>query len=139
MGERKRERVVDVRVVPIPFANDAAALRQGKYLFESRGCSECHGNNGAGRVVVDAPNGFFVRTPNITRGEGGPAAAYGEADWVRAIRHGVNPKGRALLVMPCEDYNRLTDADVAAIVAYARSLPPVSGGRAELHMPLLIK
>ena len=139
MGERKRERVVDVRVVPIPFTSDAAALRQGKYLFESRGCSECHGNNGAGRVVIDAPNGFFVRTPNITRGEGSPAAAYSEGDWVRTIRHGVDPKGRALLVMPCEDFNRLTDADVAAIVAYARSLAPVNGGPAEFRMPLLIK
>src|SRR5689334_8788993 len=40
MGERKRERVVDVRVVPVPYATDAASLRQGKYLFESRGCAE---------------------------------------------------------------------------------------------------
>ena len=139
MGDRKRERMVEVRVVPVPFATDAASLRQGKYLFESRGCSECHGANGAGRVLIDAPNGFFVRTPNITRGAGSPAASYDEADWVRAIRHGVNPKGHALFVMPSEDYNRLTDADLAAIVAYARSLAPVSGNPAQFRIPLLLK
>lgn len=139
MGERKRERTVEVRVVPVPYATDAASLKLGKYLFESRGCGECHGANGAGRVLIDAPNGFFVRTPNITPGEGGPAHSYREADWVRAIRHGVNPRGRPLLVMPCEDYNRLTDADLAALVAYARSLPPVTGRPAEIRMPVLLK
>jgi mono/diheme cytochrome c family protein len=139
MGERKRERVVDVRVVPVPFATDAASLKQGKYLFESRGCGECHGADGAGRVMIDDPNGLFVRTPNITRGEGGPAASYGEADWVRAIRHGVNPKGHALVVMPSEDYNRFTDADLAAVVAYARNLPPVHGGAAQIRFPLFLK
>ena len=139
MGERKRARVVEVRVVPIPFVNDAASLRQGKYLFDSRGCGECHGSDGAGRVLIDATNGFFVRTPNITRGEGGPAAGYDEGDWVRTIRHGVDPKGRPLFVMPSEDYNRLADADVASIVAYVRSLPPVKGGPAQFRIPLLLK
>ena len=139
MGERKRERTVEVRIVPVAFNTDAAALRQGKYLFESRGCGECHGLDGAGRVMLDDPNGLYVRTPNLTRGEGSPTAAYAEADWVRSIRHGVSPKGRALLVMPCEDYNRFTDADLASIVAYARSLPPVKGGAAQVRLPIFLK
>ena len=139
MGERKRERTVEVRVVPVAFTTDAAALRQGKYLFESRGCGECHGLDGAGRVMLDDPNGLYVRTPNLTRGEGSPTAAYAEADWVRSIRHGVSPTGRPLLVMPCEDYNRFTDADLAAIVAYARSLPPVTGGAAQVRLPTFLK
>jgi mono/diheme cytochrome c family protein len=139
MGERKRERTLEVRVVPVPYASDPASLRQGKYLFESRGCGECHGADGGGRVLIDASNGFFVRTPNITRGEGSSAASYREADWVRTVRHGVSPQGRALLVMPSGDYNRLTDADLAALVAYARGLPPVRGGAAEIRMPLLLE
>jgi mono/diheme cytochrome c family protein len=138
LGERKRERRVEVRVVPVAFTTDAAALRQGKYLFESRGCGECHGADGAGRVMLDEANGLHVRTPNLTRGEGSPTAAYTEADWVRSIRHGVDPQGRALLVMPSEDYNRLTDADLAAIVGYVRSLPPVKEGRAQVRLPLLL-
>jgi len=139
LGERKRERTFEVRVVPVPFTNDAASLLQGKYLFESRGCGQCHGADGAGTVLIDDPSGFFVRTPNITVGEGSATAGYDEGDWVRAIRHGVNPKGHALTAMPSEDYNRLTDADLAAIVGYARSLPPLKGGRAEIRFPPLIK
>ena len=32
--------------------------------------------------------------------------------------------------MPSEDYNRLTDADLAALVAYVRQLPPATGAGA---------
>lgn len=139
LGERKLERQVEIRVVPVAFAKDPAALKLGKYLFDSRGCGECHGGDGRGRVMIDDPNGLYVKTPNITAGAGGVVAGYTEADWVRAIRHGVSPKGHALLVMPGEDYNRLNDADFVALVAYARSLPPMAGEAAEIRMPALVK
>ena len=139
MGERKMTRTLDVRVVPVPYVKDAASLRLGKYLFESRGCGECHGMDGRGRVMIDEPNGLYVRTPNVTPHPTGVAATYNEADWVRAIRHGVAPDGRALLVMPSEDYNRLNDADFAALVAYTRSLPALAGEPAVIRMPTLVK
>jgi mono/diheme cytochrome c family protein len=60
-------------------------------------------------------------------------------DWVRTIRHGVKPDGRPLLIMPSEDWNRLTDADVAAIVAYTRQLPPAPGGGTEITLPMPMK
>ena len=117
MGERKMQRTLEVRVVPVPYARDRSVLKQGKYLFESRGCSECHGSDGRGVVVIDSPDGMRVKAPNITTGRGGVVAAYNEGDWVRAIRHGIAPSGRALMVMPSEDYNRMTDGDFAALVA----------------------
>ena len=139
MGDRKMERKLEVRVVPVPYTRDRIALKQGKYLFESRGCSECHGSDGRGVVVVDSPEGMRVKAPNITTGAGGVVAGYNEGDWVRAIRHGVAPSGRALMVMPSEDYNRMSDADFAALVAYVRSLPPVPGSAAEIKLPLIVK
>jgi cytochrome c553 len=139
LGERKVARFVDVRVVPVPFAKDAASLKLGRYLFEARGCAECHAADGHGAVVVDDPGGFFVKSPDITSGPGGVVAGYGEADWVRTIRHGVNPEGRAFIAMPSEDYSRMSDADLAAIVAYARSLAPVAGSAAEIRIPLVVK
>jgi mono/diheme cytochrome c family protein len=139
MGERKLQRSIEVRVVPVPYTRDAAALRLGKYLFESRGCGECHGMDGRGRVLIDEPNGFHVRTPSIAPGPGSPVANYAESDWVRAVRHGIDPKGRALMVMPSEDYNRMNDADFAALVAYARSLPPGPGAPATIRMPAFVK
>ncbi len=104
----------------------------------SRGCGDCHAANGAGRAFINEPGGgFYVRSPNIT--PAGVVSKYAEVDWVRAIRHGVNPQGRPLFIMPSEDYNRLTDTDVAALIVYARSLPAVSGGGAELRVPLPVK
>ena len=139
MGERKMQRVVEVRVVPVPFTREPAALRQGKYLFESRGCGECHGMDGRGRVMIDSPNGLHVRTPSIAPGPGSAVAGYAESDWVRAVRHGVDPKGRPLLIMPSDDYNRMNDGDFAALVAYARSLPPGAGEPATIRFPAFMK
>src|SRR5688572_6866777 len=137
LGERKMQRTVLIKVVPVPYASGPAALKQGKYLFESRGCAECHGATGAGRVFIDDPTGMYAKSPNIT--VGGSAAQYGEADWVRAIRHGVDPRGRPLLIMPSEDYNRLTDADLASLVAYIRSLPSAPPAPADVRFPTIVK
>ena len=139
MGDRKLERKVEVRVVPVPYTRDRNALKLGKYLFETRGCAECHGSDGRGLVFLDSPEGLRVKSPNITSGPGGVVSDYNEGDWVRAIRHGVAPNGHALFVMPSEDYNRMTDSDFAALVAYVRSLPPVKGESAELRIPMIVK
>lgn len=138
-GEQKSSRRVDVKVVPVAYAPATAeVLKLGKYLFESRGCGECHGMDGAGKVVVDE-GGMFVRAPDITPSKVGLVANYTEADWVRAIRHGVDPAGRPILIMPSEDYNRMNDADFAALVAYVRTLPPGKGMLGEVRFPTLVK
>jgi len=139
LGEHKLEREVLVKVVPIAYASGPVALKQGRYLYETRGCVSCHGPDGSGRVMIDEPNGMYVRTPNITRGPGSAVINYGEADWVRAVRHGVNPRGHALFLMPSELYNRLSDADFAALVAYVRSLPPIAGEPAAVRLPIIVK
>jgi mono/diheme cytochrome c family protein len=139
LGERKLARNVEVRVVPVPYAKDAAALKLGKYLFESRGCSECHGIDGRGIAFIDTHEGMYVKSPDITRGAGGVVSEYGEGDWVRAIRHGVNPRGHALVIMPGVDYARMNDGDFAALVAYTRSLAPIAGGSAVIRLPMIVK
>ena len=139
LAQRKQNRTIDIQVAPVAYVADDAAKARGKYLFESRGCAECHGADGAGTVMIDEPNGFFVKTPNISPGPGSVVARYAEVDWVRAIRHGVKPDKRPVFIMPSEDYNRFTDADLAAVVAYTRSLPPAQGDAARIEMPLLVK
>ena len=140
LGDRKVDRRIDVRVVPVPFAKPTPQVLQlGKYLFESRGCSECHGRDGAGRVVIDEPGGIYVRSPDISPASTSMVANYTEADWVRSIRHGVDPAGRALLIMPSEDYNRMNDGDLAALVAYIRSLPPGRGTLGEVRLPKVVR
>jgi len=139
LGQRKLDRIVEVKVVPVPFAKGAAALKLGRYLFESRGCAECHAADGHGLAFIDAPNGMFVKSPDITTGAGGVVRDYTEGDWVRAIRHGVSPAGHALVAMPSGDYIAMSDGDFAALVAYVRNLPPVGGSGAEIRLPLHVK
>lgn len=136
MADRRMARQVPVQVQPVALRDDAGAVERGKYLFASRGCVDCHGANGAGRVFVDNGSDLRIKGPNITTGPGGVVASYQPVDWVRAIRHGVAPGGRPLMVMPSEDYNRLTDADLGALVAYLRALPPAAGTGADVRLPL---
>jgi len=138
LSERKRQRTVDVNVQALAYVSDEASLVRGKHLFISRGCAECHGENGGGHVVIDQ-GGMYIKSPNITKGPGNVVAKYSEADWVRTIRHGVNPDRHPMMVMPSGDYNQMTDADLAAVIAYVRSLPPVAGEGATIRLPLIVK
>lgn len=139
VGERKAQRRIDVDVVPVALRDDAAGLERGRYLYRSRGCADCHGVDGAGRDVIDDGKGLLVHAPNITPAPGSPTAVYAVADWQRTIRHGVAPGGRPLMIMPSEDYNRLTDADLGALVGYVKQMPPALGGAAVIHLPLPLK
>lgn len=134
LAERKRMRQVSVPVQPVAYVSDAQALERGKYLFQSRGCVDCHGANGGGRDFVNDGKGTHIAGPNIT--PGGVVAGYKPEDWVRTIRHGVKPDGRPALIMPSEDYNRFTNEDLAALVAYVRSLPPQNPRAAVIELPL---
>jgi mono/diheme cytochrome c family protein len=138
LSERKRQRTIEVPVDPLAFVSDDASIARGKHLFMSRGCAECHGENGAGHVVIDQ-SGMFIKSPNITRGSGSAVANYGEVDWVRTIRHGIKPDKHPVILMPSADYNQLTNVDLAALIAYVRSLPPVSGEGAVIRLPLIVK
>ena len=140
LAERKLHRTVQLPPLQATFVPVEGQLERGDYLFKTRGCMECHGVDGGGHVVIDdKDSGFFARAPNITGGGASPARGYTDADWVRTLRHGVKPSGEPLLIMPSEDYAHMTDADVAAIVAYVRSLPPANTGGGEFSIPLPIK
>lgn len=135
LGERRMARRVEVAVQAVPLPTDAAGVERGRYLYTTRGCTDCHGTDGAGRTLVDK-DGLKIAGPHISNGPGSVTARYAVADWVRSIRHGVAPGGRPLLMMPSQDYNRLTDADLGALVAYLKQLPPTGGGAAVLQLPL---
>lgn len=139
LAQQKMERKVVVAVQPVTWRDDAQALERGKYLFASRGCVDCHGANGGGNLFVDDGKGLRIGGPNISPGPGNVVANYKPEDWVRAIRHGVAPSGRALMIMPSEDYNRFTDTDLASLVGYIRSMPPAPGGGPIIDLPLPVR
>jgi len=139
VGDRKAQRRLDVQLQPLALRSDAAALERGAYLFRSRGCTECHGVDGGGKDVVNDGKGMRIHAPNITPAPGTVVAQYRTEDWDRSIRHGVAPNGRPLIVMPSEDYNRLTDADFGALVGYLRQMPAAEGGGAAIELPLIVR
>ncbi len=137
-GHRKAERRVEVQLQSVAERSDAAAIARGGYLFRSRGCTDCHGSDGAGRTFLDDGKGLRIHAPNITP-RGAVVASYRMDDWDRSIRHGVAPGGRPLFIMPSEDYNRLTNDDFAALVAFLKQMPPAEGGAAQIDLPLPVR
>jgi mono/diheme cytochrome c family protein len=117
----------EVRVTPVSIPTDAAAIERGRHLATSVAlCTQCHGADLGGKMFFDG-GAMTARlaAPNLTWGRGGVAAAYTDTDWLRAVRHGVAPDGRALLVMPSADFARFSAEDIGAILAFVKSRPSV--------------
>jgi mono/diheme cytochrome c family protein len=72
------------------------------------------------------PWGFSVAsnlTPDPATGIG---TRYNEATFIATMRTGKKPNGTAIMPpMPSEVYQNMTDADLRAIFAYLRTLPPI--------------
>jgi len=138
LGDRKMQRRIDVKIAPVALRNDADSIARGRYIFMSRGCTECHGVDGAGKTLADDGKGMLLHAPNITPVPGGVVANYTADDWTRTIRHGVKPNGRPAIIMPSEDYARLNDNDLASIVAFMRQMPakPGPGTTVQITMPM---
>jgi mono/diheme cytochrome c family protein len=138
LAERKMARKIAVSVSPVVLRSDAAYLEQGRYLFSSRGCADCHGADGAGKEVING-GPMLIISPNITKGSNSATRAYGTTDWLRTLRHGVKPDGTPVMIMPSEDYNRLTDDDVGSVISYVQHLAPVAGQKAVIQLPWIVK
>src|SRR5690606_39103581 len=113
-----------LRAETIAPASAPAAIALGQHLVATHACADCHGQRLEGTVLIDAPP-FLVVASNLTSGAGGVGGQLDAAGWERAIRHGVGVDGRGLVIMPAEAYTHLSDTDLAAMIAYLESLPPV--------------
>lgn len=100
-------------------ATAPADLAWGRHVAAIYGCRDCHGRALSGAMAY-IPPGLAIAAPNLRRF----AAEYGDADFDRAVRHGLAPSARALWRMPSDAYVYMRDSDLAAIIGYARSLPP---------------
>jgi len=111
---------VPAESVVIP--NEPAAIAHGRHVAIIGGCIDCHGQDLSGRVFFEsAMIGRFV-APNLTNGKGG--ITFTDQDWIHAIRHGVRPDGKSLLVMPSKQFYALSDSDLGALIAYLKTVPP---------------
>jgi len=123
-AEMKLSQTYTIPAENVTIPTDAESLKRGEYIMATMGgCRDCHGANLAGQLFIPDPVGP-IYTANITSGKGG-IGGMSDADLVRALRHGVRRDGKSVIVMPAEDFYNLNDADLGALIAYLRSVPPV--------------
>jgi cytochrome c553 len=122
---RDIRRTYDFPDSPVRAATDSASLARGRHLVEAIGkCQECHDADLGGELWVDEPAFGRLAGANLTSGRGG-IGGLTDADLERAIRRGVGRDGRPLIFMPAEAFAALSDEDLAAMIGYLRTLPPV--------------
>jgi mono/diheme cytochrome c family protein len=123
-SEQAMAKTYTVSDAPLTVRKDPETLARGAHLFATRGCADCHGAKGEGKLVFDAGPVAKVVAPNITMGG---HLMHASADQVAAaIRHGIRHDGHPLVFMPSEDFHEMSDEDTAAIVAHLQSLPASS-------------
>jgi cytochrome c553 len=127
-------------VASLVLPTDEKALARGTYLSKAVAvCTLCHGDNLGGKLAFDHPMLGKGYTPNLTSGSGGIARTYRTEDWVRAIKHGLTPSGRGLMFMPADHYQHLRDDDLAAMIAYYKSAPPVDNTQTALQLSFVAR
>ncbi|OWU86769.1 cytochrome C [Oceanicola sp. 22II-s10i] len=111
------------------LASAETPVERGQYLVEGpAACGNCHtspvpGSPAYGGWSIMEPN-FTAEAPNITPGS--RIAGWSDAELAKAIREGIRPDGSVIgPPMPIGLYRGLGDDDLAAIVAYVRTLEPV--------------
>ena len=123
------------------FESTPQRLARGQYLANNLGCFECHGEydwtkhdapliegtRGAG--YSDFPMAGLpghIVPPNITPDPETGAGRWTDDMLARAIREGLGHDGRALFpFMPYPDFRYTSDEDLASVIVYLRSIPPI--------------
>lgn len=124
ISESRLNQTFNVPAKPIDVPAGAEAIAEGKRIATYRACADCHAADFGGQIIFDGPEGH-VMSANLTAGKGGIGKTFSDADFARAIRHGVKPDGKGVVVMPATDYYNMSDTDMGYLIAYLRSLPPV--------------
>jgi mono/diheme cytochrome c family protein len=136
-GGMSLSRSYDIPDEQVVNPTDTESIARGEHWVKAE-CIGCHGDDLSGKPFVEFPFGY-IDAKNLTPGKGGAGIEFNDQDWVRAIRHGVNPEDRSLLVMPATAFWYFSDEDLGAIIAYLKSLPPVDKETREPQFNLLGK
>lgn len=115
---------------------------RGKYIVENlAACADCHSPHDWTQRDAPIPSGMegagqdmsrlkglpgYVVAPNLTPDPETGSGTWSDDALARAIREGIGHDGRALFnLMPYEGYRHLPDEDLASVIVFLRSLPPV--------------
>lgn len=108
----------------------ADLIQRGEKLAALGACAACHTRPGgaayAGGVALHTPFGAIHAT-NITPDAETGIGLWSEAAFIRAMREGVDRRGRMLYpAFPYDHYTKVTETDLKALYAYIITRPPVS-------------
>lgn len=128
-----------------PATGDKAKLiERGEYLAKMGDCISCHTDvkggtpSYAGRLPIATPFGTFY-SPNITPDKETGIGNWTEADFIRALKEGRDPKGRNYFpVFPYVYFSKISEDDARALYAYFMSIPPVKLENKSLPFPFNI-
>lgn len=125
IGSASLNKTYDFPPSNLVIPTDAESIAFGKHRAEVL-CQGCHGPDLGGVIGWFAdPALGSVDSANLTSGEGGIGDELTTEDFVRAIRHGINREGKPIFMVAVTSTAQLTDDDLAAIIAYVKSVPPV--------------
>ena len=142
LGPRSRA-LTDRRFDPTP-----QRLARGEYLVNNVvGCYACHspfdrndppnmvGPKGSGQLFLDQGK-MKVVARNITSDEATGIGRWSDDAIARVIREGVGPDGKTVFpAMPYAEFRYLSDEDLASVVAYLRTTPPIRNQLPESSVP----
>jgi len=115
----------------------ADLVKRGSYLVNGiLTCGNCHtpkgptgdipGKDFSGGLSWDEPP-FKVTAPNITQDKDTGIGKWSDADIKKVLRTGIMPNGaHVAMVMPTGFYHIMTERDLDAVVAYLRTIKPIS-------------
>ena len=126
IGNARINKAYDFPPSNITIPTDAESIAYGRHRAETL-CEGCHGKDlgGIENWFSAGPLGT-VDSANLTSGEGGFGKEItSDEDYVKAIRHGVDPEGKPIFMPAVVAGSFLSDKDLGAITAYVKSVPPV--------------
>ena len=125
-----------VRPTREPAPPPAPHPEHGRYLANHVAlCADCHTPRGGLRntpdrrrlFAGDATSSFPANPSNLTPHDETGIGRWSEADFLRTLRTGVNPRGDSLhAFMPWREIRRMEDDELRAIHRYLRTLPPIA-------------
>jgi mono/diheme cytochrome c family protein len=122
----------------VPAQTQDELVARGKYLTDGiLGCGNCHTPKSddaeaildmkfAGAFVIEEP-GVRAFASNITMDVETGIGSWSDEEIIRGIRDGLRPDGTLIgPPMPSPFFRDMSDSDVRAVVAYLRTIEPVS-------------
>jgi mono/diheme cytochrome c family protein len=98
-----------------------AQLAHGERMSWMFGCKGCHGKDLQGANVTEKDPEFGdMNASNLTL----LLPQYSDAEIERVVRQGIPKDGREFWFMPSESFQYMSDADLAALIAYLRTIKP---------------